>query len=289
MNRKMRVVLLLLLGLLLSSCSQGEAAPAEADPVVVEEPAVEAPAVEAPAVETPAVETPAQEPAPQPTEALVEEPTPEPTEGIVEEPTPEPTKVVVEAEAEPATVEANANGAGARTFQIVSEQSETRFIINEVLFGNDKTVVGVTSEVSGEFKIDPANPAEAQIGIVQINAADLETDDNRRNNSLRRRILQTDQFEFITFEPTAIEGLPQSAAVGDTLEFMVTGDLTIRDVTKQETFAMTVTANAEDELVGFGSTTILYADYGIAIPNVPFVASVEEDVRLEIEFVATAK
>ena len=36
------------------------------------------------------------------------------------------------------------------------------------------------------------------------------------------------------------------------------------------------------------STEIKYADWGISIPRVPSVASVEETVTLEIEFVATA-
>jgi hypothetical protein len=35
-------------------------------------------------------------------------------------------------------------------------------------------------------------------------------------------------------------------------------------------------------------TTIAYADWGLGIPQVPFVAGVSEQVRLELDFVATA-
>jgi polyisoprenoid-binding protein YceI len=64
--------------------------------------------------------------------------------------------------------------------------------------------------------------------------------------------------------------------------------LTIRDVTRDVTFDVTVTPTAETRLEGTATTTIRYADYGITIPQVRQVASVAEEVRLEIDFVAAA-
>jgi len=42
-------------------------------------------------------------------------------------------------------------------------------------------------------------------------------------------------------------------------------------------------------LDGTAKTTIKYADFGISIPQVPQVASVDETVDLEIDFVAVPK
>jgi polyisoprenoid-binding protein YceI len=142
--------------------------------------------------------------------------------------------------------------------------------------------------VTGEIMVDPANPAAVQLGPIRINARDLATDDNRRSGQLRNNILKSarEQYQYITFNPTAIEGLPESVTIGQPFNFRLTGDLTILDTTKSVTFDMTVTANSEAELTGAGSTLILYPDYGISIPSVPFVANVTEEVRLEIEFTA---
>ena len=194
-------------------------------------------------------------------------------------------------ETAPETASDEATTSGGQTFQIVPEQSEVRFIIDEVLRGSPKTVVGSNSQLSGQITVDPANPAEASIGPIEIDARGFKTDQNRRNGAIQRFILQTGQPEnqFITFTPTAIDGLPASAAVGDTFDFQITGDLTVHGVTQAATFAMQVTAGSETELSGSGSTTVNYADFGLTIPDVPFVASVADEVILEIEFVAAAQ
>ncbi|MEM7126151.1 MAG: YceI family protein [Chloroflexota bacterium] len=177
----------------------------------------------------------------------------------------------------------------AMTFQIVADRSEARFIIQEVLLGNDKTVVGATSQVTGEITVVPSNPSASQIGIITINARDFKTDSSRRNRAIQRQVLLTakNEYQFITFEPLTIESLPQSIGIGDTFSFSVTGELSVLDTIRSETFEINVTVISEQELTGLASTTILYADYGITVPKVPIVASVEDEVQLELEFIAT--
>ena len=55
------------------------------------------------------------------------------------------------------------------------------------------------------------------------------------------------------------------------------------------TFDVTATAQTQTRLEGTATTTIRYADYGISIPQVRQVASVDQQVRLEIDFVAVPK
>jgi hypothetical protein len=52
------------------------------------------------------------------------------------------------------------------------------------------------------------------------------------------------------------------------------------------TFEAEVKPVSATELRGSASNVILYKDYGIQIPSVTSVAGVDEDVRLEIDFVA---
>lgn len=179
---------------------------------------------------------------------------------------------------------------GTKTFQLTQEGTEARFYIDEVLMGQDKRVLGVTSQVEGQITLDPANPSSAQIGAIRINARDFTTDSERRNGAIQRFVLESnqDQYQYITFEPTAIAGLPASVTIGQPFSFTVTGNLTIRDITREETFQISVTANSETEVVGLGSTTIARANYELSIPSVPSVANVSEEVLLEIQFRATS-
>ncbi len=188
---------------------------------------------------------------------------------------------------EPAAQEASA---GPQTFRLVPEGTEARFYINEVLFGQPKTVIGVTSDVTGELRVDPQNPDSAEIAAITINARDLTTDNDRRNGAIRRFILQSerDEYQHIVFEPVSVEGLPASVAVGDTFQLQVSGNLTVRDVTNPVTFDVTVTPASESEISGVGVATVNYPDFGLAIPDVPSVTGVEDEVRLEIEFRAVA-
>jgi polyisoprenoid-binding protein YceI len=135
--------------------------------------------------------------------------------GAVDAP-PEPTETPTAAAAETASTSSADSAAevehddalsGMRLLTIDPDQSEARFLVVEVLLGEDKTVVGVTSQVTGTISVDPADPASAQIGTIIIDARDLTTDSSRRNRSIQRRVLRSvlDENRFITFEPTATD------------------------------------------------------------------------------------
>ena len=171
----------------------------------------------------------------------------------------------------------------------LSEGTEARFYIDEVLLGQDKTVIGVTSDVTAEINFDLSNPQEATVGSISIDASTLATDSSRRDGQIHRRVLATSQEEnkFITFTPTVITGLPEAIAVGDSFNVQMVGDLTIKGTTLETSFEVMLTITSETQLNGSGSTTILYKDFNLSIPSVPSVASVEDEVKLEIEFVAS--
>jgi polyisoprenoid-binding protein YceI len=227
---------------------------------------------------TPATNQSAEAPAATPVVAVQQQPAPTATEGA---PTAEPT---------PEAAGAAPVAAERQIFRIDQSQSEARFILDELLFGSPNRVVGRTGEVSGEIEIDLADPIQTRVGAIEINARDLATDNRFRNRSVNRMILQAnrDEYQFIIFTPTAIEGLPAVANVGDTLALQITGDLLIRDVVQPVTFAVTVTAVSATELHGLAQTIVQRADFDLTIPSVEGVADVSEEVQLELEFVALA-
>lgn len=170
--------------------------------------------------------------------------------------------------------------------QIMQSDSQVRFELDEDLRGQRITVVGTTNQVAGEIAFNLSDLSQTQVGILQINARTLQTDNDFRNRAIQNQILDTGPYEFITFTPTAINDLPSSAAVGDTITFTIDGDLTIRDITLPATFTIQVTVVSETEISGTASAIVTRSDYELTIPSVPNVANVEQEVELYIDFVA---
>ena len=181
-----------------------------------------------------------------------------------------------------------APGSAARVFEIVPEESEARFVIDEVLQGAPKTVVGTTDQVAGQLAVDPTDLDATRVGTILINARTFATDSSQRDRAIQNFVLQTAQHEYITFTPTRLLGLPDGAGSAAAVPLRVVGDLTIGGVTREVTFDAAVTPESADRLEGSASATIRYADWGITIPQVPMVASVSDTVRLELDFAAQA-
>lgn len=184
----------------------------------------------------------------------------------------------------------NAGDADGTVFRIAPEESEVRFLIDEVLRGQPTTAIGSTDQVAGDILVDVANPANSRLGTIRVNVRTLRTDNEFRNRAIRSRILMSarDEFEFSEFVPTAITGLPDSVTIGEPIAFTATGDLTVRDITNEVSFQVTVTAVSETRLEGVAVATVLRSDYDLEIPQVPNVANVSDEVRLQISFAAVA-
>lgn len=202
--------------------------------------------------------------------------------------------VVTEAEvAESETVEEpqevapeKSAASGTVTLQIVQDESEARFELDEILNGSPKHVVGTTNQVAGEILINIDDPPAVQVGTIQVNARTLSTDNSFRNRAIANSILETGTYEFITFTPTEIVGFPESPVLGETISFQIIGDLTVRDVTNEAVFDVTATPVSDSRLEASATATILRGDFGLTIPTVQQVADVSEEVILTLDFVA---
>ena len=228
--------------------------------------------------------------------AAVEEPTEAAEEPPVEldeaEETMEEEAVEEEAAEEPteetAAESSEAAVAGATIYEISQAESTVQFELEEDLRGVRTTVVGATDQVAGQIALDFSDLSTAQVGEIQINARTLATDNNFRNRAIQNEILETGAYEFISFAPTTVNGLPASAGLGEEISFTIDGDLTIRDITEPVTFTVVATAVSDTQISGTATATVLRDTYGLNIPEVPNVANVENEVDLIITFVASA-
>ena len=276
--RRLRLITFVLLAaLLLAACRDSDSPSSE----TAESPA----AADTATTEPPPEPTATSVPEPEPTATSV--PEPEPTASPVPEPEPAPTATAPPQEE--AATEMEEKPAGSQTFVIVAQESEARFIINEMLLGQPKTVIGTTNALSGELTVDAANPAASVIGPFQIDAGTFVTDNDNRNGAIRRFILQSNQHQYITFNATELTGLQDAVSVGDEIEFEITGDLTVRDITNSVLFIVTMQVVSESELRGTAATIVAREAFEITIPQVPSVANVGEEFIVEVDFVARAE
>jgi polyisoprenoid-binding protein YceI len=122
-------------------------------------------------------------------------------------------------------------------------------------------VRGQFKEFTGSLQIDGDDPAKSS-AVVNIKAHSVDTANADRDGHLKSSdFLQLDQYPEISFVSTAIRH------TGDT-DFEVDGDLTVKDVTKPVTIAISHEGSATDPFgnvrIGFeGTTTISRKDFGI--------------------------
>ena len=181
--------------------------------------------------------------------------------------------------------------AGPASFVLDSTRSVARFELDEELRGSPQHVVGVTDQVAGQVLLDPENLTTVEFSEIVVNARTFDTGSAQRDRAIRGPVIlnsASDEFEFITFLVTSAEGLPSEVSVGETIELSVTGDLTIRGVTNEETFQVVATLADAATIEGTADTTISRDAYGIGIPNVPSVANVSDEVVLALDFVLSS-
>ncbi|PZF80095.1 YceI family protein [Jiangella anatolica] len=147
-------------------------------------------------------------------------------------------------------------------------------------------VRGAFNEFEGTAHIDGQDPSNSSVTIV-IKTASVDTRNEQRDGHLRTNdFFEIETYPEIRFASTAIR---QS----DETTFAVTGDLTIKDVTKSVTFELELTGAATDpfgnQRVGFeGSLQINRKDWNVTW-NAPLEAGgvlVSEKVTLEFEISA---
>lgn len=178
----------------------------------------------------------------------------------------------------------------ATTLTIDPSSSQATFTMDEVLFGKPNTVVGKSNAVTGQIQINLKDPSQSQVGQIRVDLSTLATDSDLRNRALQNRILETDQQanQFAVFVPKSITGLPSSVSLGQPVSFKITGDLTIHQVTRSVTFDAQVTLTTSTALTGQAQATVKYEDFSLAIPNVPSVTGVSDNVQLALTFTAKA-
>jgi polyisoprenoid-binding protein YceI len=147
--------------------------------------------------------------------------------------------------------------------------------------------VGTTQGVSGDIQLNFDQPQESQVGPLTVDISGLRSDSARRDSAIQGRFLQSAQYPTVVFNPTVIEGLPETIEAGVDYTFTMEGDLTIRDTTQPAVFEVTATLEG-DTLAGQASTAFLMSDFGFGPIDILGMLKTEDEVKILVEFTASA-
>ncbi len=190
----------------------------------------------------------------------------------------------------PATAAApGAAGGGALVFTIDRAKSVATFRVNEQLVGKDlpNDAVGTSKAVSGTIALDATGKVNAGASKISVDMNAFSTDSSMRDNYIKRSTLEVAKFPTAEFLPTGADGLPSPIPVTGEASFKLTGSMSIHGVTKPVTWNVTAKRDGK-ALSGKATTTVTFGDFGMTPPKVGAVVSVKDEIRLEIDLVATS-
>jgi polyisoprenoid-binding protein YceI len=191
-------------------------------------------------------------------------------------------------QAAPTDLPASQPPGGTIVYQIVPGESQLKYEVYETFINDNNRLnlaVGTTPQVTGEVQIDPAAPANSTLGEITADISQFQSDSSRRDNALRDRFIESARYPDVTFVAQSIEGLPTTYQEGEQLVLKISGELTIREVTKPVTFDVTVMLEG-DTLSGEAVTTILMSDFGFGPISIGGILNTEDEAKVTLTFVA---
>ncbi len=211
-------------------------------------------------------------------------------------PTPGPTSTAVPAAA-PTGVPATAAARPAPTAQSPATRGEVsitlgdgslaRYLIREQLARRDlpNDAIGETPDVSGSIVFDADGAVVPERSTLTVNLTTLRSDSDRRDDFLRGNSLESNKFSTAEFVVKDAPGMPWPLPDGGEASFQLSGDMTVREVTRPLTWDVTVEFGP-NTVTGQTTTTFTFDTFEIEKPSLFFIISLDDEIRLELDIAA---
>lgn len=171
------------------------------------------------------------------------------------------------------------------TWTLDPSRSEARYRVREQLAGFDfpSDAVGSTSNLTGTIVLDGSGMIVPSRSEFRIQLASLTTDNDRRDRYVRGRTLEVEQYPEAVLVPLRFVGLADPRTPSGRTSFQLEADLTLHGETRPTVWEVTAEIGPET-VSGFATTAFPFHTFDIAIPQVARVLSVDDNIRLELDF-----
>lgn len=170
-------------------------------------------------------------------------------------------------------------------FVLAPTGQAARYRVRERLVGHDlpNDAIGETKNITGAIAFDSSGNVIRQASKFVVDAGTFVSDKDRRDGFVRERLLEAELYPSIVLVPTQIRGVALPLPTSGSRPFEMTGDLTVRSVTRPTTWKGTVQFK-DGRIGGSAATAFTFNDVQIEQPRVPVLLSVADTIRLEIDF-----
>src|SRR2546423_8327722 len=116
--------------------------------------------------------------------------------------------------------------------------NEARYRVRERLVGHDlpNDAIGATKSLTGAIAFDSSGNVIRAASKFTVDAGSFVSDKDRRDGFVRGRLLEADEYPTVTLVPTGVRGVSLPLPKSGTAPIEMTGDLTVRGVTRPTTW-----------------------------------------------------
>lgn len=168
----------------------------------------------------------------------------------------------------------------------VFAQQQT-FTVNPGASSIGFALTGTGHEVHGKFHVSSGTieydrSAPKMSGTIVVSASSGDSGDKSRDKNMDKKVLQTDRFADITFQPQSYSGT--IAPSGDS-SIQVSGIFTLHGTPHDLTVPMQVHIEGQN-VTAKGSFVVPYVKWGLKDPSI-FILKVAKEVQIQLTMVGT--
>ncbi len=140
-------------------------------------------------------------------------------------------------------------------------------VFKDFVGASEFEAVGRTSTIFGELEIEGTTVTRAQFSV---DIASIRSDDEGRDQQFRGPILEAAAFPFANFTLTSPIDLGDEPKNGELVTVDVTGEITLKGVTRTVEFPLTARL-VGDEVQVAGSIEVVFSNFDIEPPRTPVI------------------
>ncbi len=168
----------------------------------------------------------------------------------------------------------------------IAEGTSARYLVKEQFARRNlpNDAIGETSEVSGSIRFRPDGTIDPAGSRFEVQLRRLRSDDEERDEYLEEEGLESLKFSVAEFVLEQAPELPWPLPQDGQIEFQLQGNMTLHGVTSPATWEVTAQFTPQGA-TGQARTSFNFAKFSIERPSAFFLLSVEDLIRLELDFV----